>query len=118
MKFKPNCVSDIIPVDTVANALILIAWRTAQQTQPSKDPVPIYNITTGNLNPTTWEEFLNYGREIAMKMPSIRMVRIPATVISGDGINVFYHNMIKLFSETLFAYLLDFIIIILGHKPM
>ncbi|XP_078154590.1 uncharacterized protein LOC144549710, partial [Carex rostrata] len=35
--------------------------------------LPIYNITSGDVNPTTWEEFLEYGREIAFSMPSEKM---------------------------------------------
>lgn len=117
MKCKPSCKADLIPVDTVANALVAIAWQTARCPPPAAT-MPVYNITTGNLNPTTWEMFLEYGRDIAIEKPSIRMVRVPVSVPRGDSVNKFGHYLTRFFSETLFAYVMDFLIILFGHKPL
>lgn len=117
MNCRPNFTSDLIPVDTVANALIAIAWQTARK-PPAGAAMQVYNITTGDVNPTTWEKFLEYGREIAMEMPSLRMVRLPAQVIRGEGRSPTAHKLTKLFSETLFSYLVDLVLLLIGQKPM
>jgi fatty acyl-CoA reductase len=117
MNCQPNKVADLIPVDTVANALVAIAFQTARCPVPSA-PIPVYNITSGNVNPITWEMFLEYGRDIATQMPSMRVVRIPVAVPRGTHVNAFSHHFTRLISETLFAYVMDFLIIMFGHKPL
>lgn len=117
INYKPNSKADLIPVDTVANALIAIAWKTAQD-PPVGKPLKVYNITTSDVNPTTWVKYLEYGRVIAMQMPSMRMVRVPAQVVHGDSVNQVYHKFTKFFSETLFAYFVDLILLVLGYKPL
>ena len=144
MHCRPNFKADLIPIDIVTNALIVIAWRTANQYKEQQQPIelnnnqtysqdkfkstnsptsstmtlPIYNITSGDVNPTTWEKFLEYGREVAFSMPSMRMVRLPATAPTGDHVNWYGHIATKLFSEILFAYLVDFILLIIGQKTL
>lgn len=145
MHCRPNYKADLIPIDIVTNALIVIAWKTAvthreehrelnnNTVLPNGEPnglsgkcstgkptstLPIYNITSGDVNPTTWEKFLEYGREVAFSMPSIRMVRLPATAPRGDKVNWYGHMATKLFSETLFAYLIDFMLILIGQKAL
>lgn len=118
MKCCPNITADLIPVDTVANALIAIAWQTGRRSSSPTDSIPIYNITSGTVNPTSWEKYLEYGREIAMAKPSIRAVRVPASVPRGTKVNLFGHYLTRFFSETLFAYMMDFLIILFGHKPL
>lgn len=140
MNCKPNYIADLIPIDIVTNSLIVIAWKTsidfkAQHqelnnnnivssdgnqsfTKSVTKTVPVYNITSGDVNPTTWEQYLKYGREVAFNMPSIRMVRIPAVAPQGDKVNWYGHLATKVFSETLFAYLVDMILLLIGHKAM
>ena len=117
IQYKPNCLADLIPVDTVANALIAIAWKTGID-PPIAKPMKVYNITTSDVNPTTWVKYLDYGREVAVQMPSMRMVRVPAQVVHGDDINQVSHRLTKIFSETLFAYFVDFVLLVLGYKPL
>jgi len=133
MNCRPNYTADLIPIDIVSNALIVIAWKTAtdhktkqlesnnnnsEEVDKSSSTFPIYNITSGDVNPTTWENFLEYGREVALSMPSIRMVRLPAKPPKGEKVNWYGHVATKIFSETLFAYLFDFICLIIGKKPL
>jgi len=121
MHCKPKNIADLIPIDIVTNALIVIAWKTAsefknqqfennnnvrsKEDSPSSSiTLPVYNITSGDVNPTTWENFLKYGREIAFSMPSTRMVRLPAEAPKGVEVNWYSHMFAKIFSETLFSY--------------
>ena len=144
MHCRPNYKADLIPIDIVTNALIVIAWKTAithraehremnnntyiappetgangkfASVKPTAT-LPIYNITSGDVNPTTWEMFLQYGREVAFSMPSIRMVRLPATAPKGNKVNWYGHMATKIFSETLFAYLIDFMLLLVGQKAL
>ena len=135
MHCRPNYTADLIPIDIVTNALIVIAWKTATDYKAhqlehnnncrskadqgsTSTTLPIYNVTSGDVNPTTWEKFLEYGREVAFSMPSIRMVRLPAIAPKGDKVNWYGHMATKIFSETLFAYLFDFIQLLIGRKAM
>lgn len=114
MKFKPKNKADLIPVDIVSNALITIAWYTATH---EKENLKVYNITSGDANPISWHQYLEYGREMAIERPSNRVVRPPAKVMDGEGVSKFNNFITKWVSEMLFAYLVDFILIISGAKP-
>jgi fatty acyl-CoA reductase len=116
MVFKPKNKADLIPVDIVSNSLISIAWRTAMDGRTEK--LKIYNITSGDSNPISWQQYLEFGREAAIETPSIRVVRPLATVMRGDGVSKFNDVMTKWVSEILFAYFVDFIMILLGQKTI
>lgn len=135
MHCKPNNKADLIPIDIVTNSLIVIAWKTASdyhkqqslnnnnemsfdKSKSSSSTLPIYNITSGDDNATTWEDFLQYGRDVAFEMPSIKMVRLPAQAPKGDSVNWYGHIATKFFSEILFAYLVDFLLLIIGRKAL
>ena len=115
MRLKPNCTSDLIPVDIVVNALISIGWFTAQTTSTN---LKVYNISTGTTNPITWYDYLQFSREEAVRAPSIRTVRPPASVACGQGVSKVGHFLTRWISEVLFAYIMDFILILAGKKPM
>lgn len=115
MRFKPSCTADLIPVDIVVNALISIAWFTAQT--PSAN-LKIYNISSGTTNPITWYDYLSYSRDEALRAPSINTVRPPASVVTGEGASKVSHFLTRWISEVLFAYIMDFILILAGKKPM
>lgn len=140
MKFKPINKADLIPVDIVSNALINIVWYTGtrhaakmamsngvtQAVTPDangnglvvkpKSDLKIFNITSGEANPITWKQYLEYGREEAIDKPSMRVVRPPAHVMDGEGVSKLNNFVTKWVSELLFAYFIDFILIITGGK--
>lgn len=115
MCFNPNNTADLIPVDIVSNALINIAWYTA--CHDSSD-LKVYNITSGSVNPISWYQYLEYGRNMAIEYPSTRVVRPPAKVMTGKGHSPLSNFFTKWISEVLFAYLIDIILFICGQKPM
>lgn len=83
---------------------------------PPKSDLKIYNITSGEANPITWKQYLEYGREEAIDKPSMRVVRPPAQVMDGEGVSKVNNLVTKWVSELLFAYFIDFILIITGGK--
>ena len=56
MLVERDCVADLIPVDVAINAMIVAAWKTAQEhtARPLKMTPSIYNVTSGSVNPITW----------------------------------------------------------------
>ncbi|XP_026322669.1 putative fatty acyl-CoA reductase CG5065 [Hyposmocoma kahamanoa] len=51
---KERYVMDIVPVDLVVNSCILAAWRQGVK-KPGR--CPVYNVTSGSINPLRWGEF-------------------------------------------------------------
>jgi fatty acyl-CoA reductase len=115
MDLNPSCTADLIPVDVVVNSLISVAWYTANN--PATE-LKVYNISTGTLNPITWHDYLNHSRDEALRAPSMKMIRPPATVAVGQGASKVSRYLTKLFSEVLFAYMIDFLLIVIGRKPI
>ncbi|CAH0404504.1 unnamed protein product [Chilo suppressalis] len=64
---KEGYVVDLVPVDLVINSCILAAWR-----QGSKKPgrCPVYNVTSGSINPLTWGQFTRLCVKWARENPS------------------------------------------------
>ena len=119
MCFNPNNTADLIPVDIVSNALIAIAWKTGSLShkEDSKD-LKFYNITSGSINPISWYQYLEFGRNKALECPSTRVVRPPAQVMTGKGHSALGNFFTKWISEVMFAFLLDLILFVAGKKPM
>ena len=120
MCFNPSNTADLIPVDVVSNALINIAWYTASKSKDREESqeLPVYNITSGSINPISWYQYLEYGRNKALENPSNRVVRPPAQVMTGKGHSAISNFLTKWISEVMFAYFVDFILLIMGQKPM
>lgn len=114
MRINPSCTADVIPVDIVANALISIGWFTAQ-THPQ---LKVYHVSTGTTNPITWYDYLTYSVDEASKAPSIKTVRPPPSIAEGQGESEISYFVSKWISEVMFAYIMDFILILVGKKPI
>lgn len=110
--------TDIIPVDLVANSLIVCgAYRASNFYSANRKVV---NLTTSTVNPITWEEMFNYSIKYEHEFPTIKQVR-PNSHNYENSYKTMYDKirfqMVQLFNHNLFAYLFDVICIILGHKP-
>ena len=107
--------ADIIPVDFVANSLIVTGWHTA--THP-EDRKLVMHITSGVQNPITWGEILDFSRQSAIRSPSIKLVRpIARNPVSARGVwGKVSHLFIKLFSHFVFAYIFDLFLLATGNK--
>lgn len=66
---------DMIPVDIVANFLIVSAWHTAMRTSRRPDaerfqlPAPVLNAISGNENPSTCGQWVDSINKAWMKYP-------------------------------------------------
>ncbi|XP_054163305.1 fatty acyl-CoA reductase 1-like [Oppia nitens] len=117
-----NCEAkaDLIPVDIICNALIVIGWHTG--TTSASDRKQVIHVTSGSVNPVTWGRFLNYSRLAAQKAPSIRMVRPLANNPTHwrrgtlGKLGHANHVITKFVSHILFAYFVDALLTLLGYK--
>jgi len=75
-------------------------------------------VTSSNVNPITWGELFDYGYEAAMEAPSIRMVRPMVKPPKQTEPHPIFNPIKSFFSHWVFAYFLDLIIWISGHKRM
>ena len=63
-------VADLIPVDVVINSMIVAAWkRGAESNNSFSGPMPIYQCTSGNLNPITWGQIEEWALVSIRKFP-------------------------------------------------
>lgn len=69
-----DLVSDLIPCDFVVNCIIVAGASVALS--PANE-FKVYNCTSSKLLPITWNEFLNMGREIYPKYPSMKVLWYP-----------------------------------------
>jgi len=63
---KRSCVADMVPVDVCINLTCVIGWKIA--TQPSTS-TPVFNCTSGGMNPITWGQVETWGLEIIHRNP-------------------------------------------------
>ncbi|XP_072948547.1 putative fatty acyl-CoA reductase CG5065 [Epargyreus clarus] len=64
---RERYVVDLVPVDLVVNSCILAAWR-----QGCKKPgrCPVYNVTSGSINPIQWGQFTDLCIKWARENPT------------------------------------------------
>lgn len=129
-------VVDLFPVDYVANSLIVIAAYSAatawvylflnlQGTDnvnghlfvDSKNECKVYNLTSGSLNPITYGQFFDKFKSEIVKKPSIRTLRALGSVQKHRKAP-FYHQLQVFVSHTLFAYIFDFCLSMVGQKKL
>ena len=106
--------TDFVPVDKVANAMIAVAFATG--TDKSGDNLKVYNITSNNVNTITWGELFEMGYKGAIEAPSMRTVRPVIKPPKQTGPHPIMNPLKTFISHWLFAYFLDLIIMLCGHK--
>jgi fatty acyl-CoA reductase len=107
--------SDMVPVDYVANCLICSAYEIAVRS-PKK--LLVYNMTSGNVNPVSWGVYFEKLRSVAVRKPPTKIVRPMIHSPKYRRANPITFFMTKLFSELLFAYMVDMILVLLGYKKI
>lgn len=106
--------TDFVPVDKVANAMIAAAWATG--TGQESENLKVYNITSNNVNTITWGELFENGYKGAVEAPSMRTVRPVIRPPRQTGPHPIFSPLVTFFSHWMFAYFLDLIIMLCGHK--
>lgn len=105
--------SDMVPVDLVANCIICAAYQTKTY---SPDKMQIYNMTSGNMKPVSWGRFFEMLRDCAVDRPTTKIVRPIIHSPKYNRANPTKFFLIKYFSEILFAYMVDLILVLIGYK--
>lgn len=80
--------------------------------------VCVFNLTTGSENPCSFYHYFNTGRQEAYEKPSIRALRPLLHIPKQKGMNPIQYWMHKVVSHLFFAYLMDILLGLLGHKKM
>ncbi|XP_015788751.1 putative fatty acyl-CoA reductase CG5065 [Tetranychus urticae] len=110
MLIDSKATADLIPVDTVINLMITVAWYTATRQQNN---IMIYNCTSGLLNPITWGDIERIAFPILLKYPSSEMFRYPGGYFKNNKlaneISVFFEHFIP-------SYLADFLSALTGGQ--
>lgn len=111
-------ICDAIPVDIVANTIIISAWHVANQSSSArkKDAKPfVVNCTSGQINPITWEEIRSLSHPWLVKYPSIEVFRYPGpTFVSNKTV----HKILVALEHDLPSYIIDLLFKSLGHNPV
>ncbi|XP_059061565.1 putative fatty acyl-CoA reductase CG5065 [Achroia grisella] len=64
---RERYIVDLVPVDLVVNSCILAAWRQGAK-QPGR--CPVYNVTSGSINPLQWGQFTRLCIKWARENPT------------------------------------------------
>lgn len=114
----PQAVADIVPVDVVANYMIAVGWYLGNSS-PSRgkaDP-PVFNCTSGDINPCTWGHWESWVPQAWNKTPlEKRTFRLPSCA---------FYNKTTLATQVglylkhyLPGFFWDFVSRIAGQKPI
>lgn len=114
MLCNPDYNAEVIPCDIAINGLLTIAWKTGC-TRPEDRPseIPVYNLTQSDMNPMTWGEVVERGKTIAHEYPFEMTLWYPGGNIRRSKL---IHNVIVLLFHWIPAYLIDFLMLLIGQK--
>jgi fatty acyl-CoA reductase len=107
----PGMKNDIVPVDLVSNCILVSIWYHAT-TKPS-DPF-ICNCTSGNVNPTTFQDMERTCQETMHVYPYNSIFRRPNVRFTRKRL---IHNYWQVVSHYIPAIIADGISIMVGSKP-
>ncbi|XP_078578216.1 fatty acyl-CoA reductase 1-like [Branchiostoma floridae x Branchiostoma japonicum] len=111
MRGEYNAYADIIPVDLTANLMIAVAWDTAVS---RPENIPVYNSTSGGVNPLRWGEFSEGILENMKKYPLDKRFRTPNFAFVS---NSFMYQYWQIISQKGPVYLYDIWLRMIGQKP-
>lgn len=122
MEMDGACQADLIPVDFVANSLIVVGYHSAVN---PKSRHQVVHITSDPSNPIYCKQVLDFPRETIHTKPSMKMIRplvgqIPDISERGWlGLDKVNRLVTLLFSQILFAWLYDcFLMMVMRRKPI
>nr|XP_032525856.1 putative fatty acyl-CoA reductase CG5065 [Danaus plexippus plexippus] len=109
---RERYVVDLVPVDMVVNSCILAAWR-----QGSKKPgrCPVYNVTSGSINPLQWGHFTKLCVKWARENPTKYVMWYPNFAFTESRVmNTFW----EISCHFLPAFLYDLLLRAQGRKAI
>lgn len=104
--------AEVLPADICINAIIAATYKRAML--PRNDTsVPVYNACTGSAEKTTWSEVLDMGRRKLLECPLEWTLWYPD---GGIRTNWWSHTLIVFLFQTVPAYIIDFLLFLLGQE--
>lgn len=104
----------MIPVDFAINGLIGIPYVESMATEKAKE-VRVYNLTCSDKKKMTWGEVINSGKRICYEYPFEAGVWYPNGTITTNKLE---HLLKIVLFHWLPAYLIDFLMLIMGQKRL
>lgn len=102
---------DLVPVDVVCNTIITAAWANSFKSPAS---LPVYNCTSGQINPLIWQELRDKVLKFARMFPTKYVVMYPQVRYTTSlTVHRFYEALFHFFP----AIILDILLRIQKKKP-
>jgi len=119
MMVTPNNLADIIPVDVAINLMCVVASMLGSKnefnsSEEVKKIIPIYNCTSGGINPITWNEVKYKIIEGFKKYPFERMIWFPSVIYQT---NAWCHWFCQLTMHRIPALVIDTGLRLSGNQP-
>ena len=102
---------DVVPVDIVCNTLITAAWANSFT---KTNTVPVYNCTSGQINPICWSELSDRILKSSRKNPTKYVMMYPYHTYR---VNNFIHRCYEILLHFLPAIVFDLMLVIQRKKP-
>mgnify|MGYP005984419535 CR=1 FL=1 len=112
MHCNPDFEANLVPVDCTINSLSIIGWKLGSS--PSNN-VQLYHLTANNDNSISWGNALQMGRKHFYDNPFSVCLWYPGGSIKSY---YWYHMMSVIFLHIIPAYLVDFLMMLTGNKPL
>ncbi|XP_076663324.1 putative fatty acyl-CoA reductase CG5065 [Andrena cerasifolii] len=106
-----NLNPDVVPIDYVVDTLICASWHSTMQ---HNNTIKVYNCTT-SVEAIRWGPAMDLINKYAVKWPSNDVMWYPGVTFST---NKFMHNVMSSILHVLPAFVGDFLLRLLGRKPM
>ncbi|KAL1138004.1 hypothetical protein AAG570_009699 [Ranatra chinensis] len=104
--------AEMVPVDIVANSVIVAATQIS--TSP-RGVVSVFNVTSADKNPYSWSEVVEKGKQVVHEYPFEAGLWYPNGSIT---MNPYSHALTVLMVQTIPAYLIDLLMIIIRQKRL
>ncbi|XP_050439987.1 putative fatty acyl-CoA reductase CG5065 [Adelges cooleyi] len=108
-----NYEAEVVPVDIAINALVSIAWRRGSTKLDPEQPIPVYNITKGDIVRITWGGVLAKGKRYCYEYPFDAGLWYPNGSIRT---NKLLHYFIVFWLQMVPALLIDGIMVLARQK--
>jgi len=109
---KRDKIADLVPVDIPINLAIAAAWKIASQ--PS-NAIPVYNCTSGTINPIRWGQLETMGMTAIRKYPMENVLWYPGGSYKESAL---LNYICQVTFHSLPAYLMDTASYLMGKKPV
>jgi len=105
-------IADLVPVDIPINLAIAVAWKTASQ---SSNAIPVYNCTSGTINPIRWGQLETIGMAAIRKYPMEDVLWYPGGSYKESAL---VNKICQVTLHTTPAYLADSLAYLMGKQPV